>query len=83
MMSGMVEALLLISLALGYVVFYLANREEKALRNLGFFIGVFVMALSAVLIFNNLASGKFCGKMGGKGMMMKQRQMMPPTPIGK
>jgi len=79
MMCEMSSALLLIALASGYVVLYLANREEKAMHNIGFFIGVFVMAFSAVIILGNVVGGSRCAKMcGGKGMMMKHGQMMPP-----
>lgn len=77
MFCGMTNALLLIALAFGYIVFYLANKEKKALRNLGFFIGIFVLAMSAIFILNSLTSGKHCDKK----MMMKHRQMMSAPPL--
>ena len=67
---------LLIALALGYIVCYLANREEKALKNIGLAIGIFIIAASVLLV-----AAKFAWKMqackGGMGMphkMMMQEQ---------
>lgn len=77
MFCGMTNALLLIAMAFGYTVFCSANKEKKALRNLGLFIGIFAMAMSAILILSNLAGGKHCDKK----MMMKHRQMMSAPPL--
>ncbi len=61
--SGMLDALMLIALAMGYVVLYLAKREDKALRTIGYIIGIFVIALSVLLLVVGLAfKAKACGK---------------------
>lgn len=68
------KALLLIALGIGYIVLYLANREEKGLRAAGIIAGVLIMGLSAIMILGKLAMcAKFC-KMGGKDM--KYHKMM-------
>jgi hypothetical protein len=83
MLGGMSDALLLIALGLGYLVFYVANREEKGLKALGFFLGTFIMMLAAVLLVSNtLFSARMCrmGKMGmmpGGRMMHGQMQVAP------
>jgi len=66
MVGGITDAILLVALALGYIVCYLASREEKTLRLAGYFIGVFIILLSAMLIVNNVVLGaRFCGKRAG------------------
>lgn len=76
--------ILLIALALGYVVCYFANREERTLRRVGFIVGVFVIALSLLLMLANLTLGVgACNKMN-RGMMSQHMMMkgqMPSTPI--
>jgi ABC-type uncharacterized transport system permease subunit len=42
--------ILLVALGLGYIVCYLANKETKFLRKLGFAIGAFIIVASSVLI---------------------------------
>jgi len=73
------EAILLVALALGYIVCYLANREEGNFRSAGYIIGVFIILLSIVLIFNNLiSSARFYRKM--ENIMLPQRHMMGTPP---
>jgi len=63
MVGGIVDAILLVAMALGYIVCYLANREEKTLRLAGYLIGIFIILLSAMLIVNNLVLNlRFCEK---------------------
>jgi len=73
------EGILLMALALGYIVCYLANREEGNFRSAGFIIGVFIIFLSIILIFNNLISGiRFYRNM--EKVMLPQRHMMGTPP---
>jgi ABC-type arginine transport system permease subunit len=77
MMAGIAEAMLLIALGLGYIVCYLANREEKALRTIGYFIGTFIIVLSSLLIMVNVFfAAKFRRK--AMGMMIPHQKMMMP-----
>lgn len=46
---------LLIALGLGYVVCFLANREEKLLRLTGFSIGALIIGMSCLLILAKVA----------------------------
>ncbi|MFA6216062.1 MAG: hypothetical protein WDL87_00190 [Candidatus Omnitrophota bacterium] len=48
------EAVLLVALALGYIVCYFANQEEKTMKQIGLAIGIFIIVLSFFLIANNL-----------------------------
>jgi hypothetical protein len=45
---------LLIALALGYLVLYLAKREEKFLKGLGLFIGVFIIVTASLQLLGKL-----------------------------
>lgn len=78
--SDIHKATLLIALGLGYIVCYLAKREDKFLKTLGYLIGTFVIALSALIILANIIlDARFCSKMGGSVMMMPRRQTgLPP-----
>lgn len=86
MLGGLSEGILMIALALGYIVCYLANREEKNLRMAGLLIGGFVIAFSAIALVGNLLfTARVCGmgkmsRMGRMGMPMMQHKMMPPAP---
>jgi len=48
-------ATLLIALASGYIVCYLAKREEGYLRKLGFALGVFIIVATIVLLLGKLS----------------------------
>ena len=48
------ESILLVALALGYIVCYFANQEEKQIKAIGLVIGTFIITLSVVLILGNL-----------------------------
>lgn len=89
--SGTNRAFLLIALALGYIVCYLANREEKALRTVGYTIGISIIALSSLLILGNLfLEAKFWTKdaryISQHRMMMREQapaNMPIPMPLQK
>lgn len=77
------EAVLLVALALGYVVFYFANQEEKRLKMLGHIIGGFVMALSIILIIASVTMNvKMYLHAKSNIPMQMMRQMQPPPPPG-
>jgi hypothetical protein len=46
--------LLLIALGIGYIVIIFARKEKKALKGLGYLIGIFIIAVSIVFILRNL-----------------------------
>ena len=57
-------ALFMIALALGYLVMYFANREEKDLRTLGFVIGIVIIVISSVSIIGKIVMrAKMCQMM--------------------
>lgn len=86
---GAFEALLLIALGIGYIVLYLAKREEKVLRFSGYIIGGIIIALAAVYLLGNiLIQAQICYPRlrYRKGMMqqrMMQPRMMPQAPAQK
>lgn len=76
------DVLLLISLAVSYIVLCFANKEEKGLRLIGFFIGSLILALTIAYIVGNLLwQNKLCNAKAKyyQGMMQSapktQRQM--------
>ncbi len=77
------ELMLLLTLGLGYIVCYLANKAEKNLKALGYFIGTLIIALSGIMIIGNLFLGaRICAKMGGAmSSRHKMMQSMPAMPI--
>ena len=73
-------ALLLLALALGYIVCYLAQKGSKSLKITGYIIGTFIITVSAVLILNKLAMDmRMSGRMNRMRGMMTQRSMTPPV----
>ena len=57
-------ALFMMALALGYLVLYFANREEKDLRTLGYVIGIVIIIISSVAIIGKIVTrAKFCQMM--------------------
>lgn len=72
-------AILLVALGLGYIVCYLAQREEKTLKVLGYAIGTFMVALSILIILSNaILMSQGCRKMEAmsKQQMSRHKQMM-------
>lgn len=74
MFLGASKALLLIAMGIGYIVLYLAKREEKGLQFLGYIIGIVIVILGALFIVTSLTVPDM-----GRPAMMQQR-MMPPPP---
>jgi len=73
--GGLAEGVLLIALGLGYIVCYLARREEKNMQITGYLIGAFIIVLSIIFILNSLLlSARFCAKMGGNFKPYHMRQ---------
>ncbi|MFA5118312.1 MAG: hypothetical protein WC695_05610 [Candidatus Omnitrophota bacterium] len=71
------EAVLLVALALGYIVCYFANQEEKTMKQIGVAIGVFVIILSFFLIVNNLfLMSKMCPSKNAMMMSNFQKNRM-------
>lgn len=54
------NAALLISLGFGYIIYYLANKENKALKRIGCLIGAFIIVLSIIFIIINLILALKC-----------------------
>ena len=52
--SGLADAILLVALGIGYVVLYLAKREEKGLQLTGYLIGGLIIILAAFYIVGNI-----------------------------
>ena len=81
------QAILLVSLGLGYVVCYFANQEEKQLKNVGIAIGTFIIVMSLVFLLGSvLISFKSCmdvkkmSKWCGPNMESMQDFRMPNMP---
>lgn len=86
--SGTAAATTLIALALGYIVCYLAKREDKALKTVGYVIGVFIIALSAILLVGKSVARfdlyRKVGKQHYRQMLeMPQAAPMMPMPQGQ
>lgn len=78
--GGLTYGILLLALGVGYVVCYLAEREEKALRSLGLVIGSTIIVISALMLLNNLIfSAQICGaRRGDKMGMMSRHKIAQP-----
>ncbi|TRZ93516.1 hypothetical protein D4R78_08435 [bacterium] len=83
LLNELITVVLLLALGLGYIVFYLANREEKGLKLIGISIGAFMIVFSILLILGNAIfmnmgySG--CAKRRGrsdKEMLMRKQMLM-------
>ncbi len=87
--SGMSNAILLLALGVGYIVFYLANKEGKTMKLLGNIIGAFIIVVAGTLVLTNILIGMtsmgVCSMSSKTGMMtkhhntmMQQKQAAPP-----
>lgn len=77
---GIFEALLLIALGSGYIVLYLAKREEKGLQFIGYMIGVIIIALSLIYLVGHILTQAYYPKARFfKGM--RQQRMMPQSAV--
>lgn len=92
--SGVFEALILIALGFGYIVLYLAKREEKGLQFVGYVIGGVIIVLAIIYLLCNIwAQASLCYPRlrYRKGIMqqrmiqprMMQPRMMPQAPAQK
>jgi len=71
------------ALGLGYVVLYLAKREEKGMRLLGYAIGTLIIASVIANLFIDLfLQSQLCGEKAlyHNRMMMQQPRMAPKMP---
>jgi hypothetical protein len=76
----MLEAALLVALGLGYIVIYLARREEKALKALGYTIGSVMIILSSIFIISSLVFGTQIYRKIGRMMLQRRMMMQMPQP---
>jgi hypothetical protein len=51
---GIKEAALMFALGFGYIICYLAKKQDKGMQSLGHVIGMSIIVLSSILIFLNL-----------------------------
>lgn len=80
---GIPEALLLICLGIGYIVIYLAKREERQLQLVGYIIGSLIIGLSLIYQTANLwVQAKMCSSRMPyqKAMMMHHPMSQQPLP---
>ena len=83
------DALLLIALGIGYLVFYFAKREEKIFRMTGYVIGLVIIFFTTFYMIINLLeqSQIFSPRIqtyrmqGYPPAMMRQRTMMPQRTV--
>lgn len=52
--SGLIIAIELIALGIGFIVYYLAKREEKALKAIGYIIGITIIIIAGILVLDRL-----------------------------
>jgi len=71
------NAILMVSLGIGYLILYFAKREEKGLQALGYFLGTVIMLYSAIFILLNVIG---ITPRVSRMMMRPSPQMMPSTP---
>ena len=80
--SGMSIVFFLIALGIGYLVCAQAGKESKGFKTLGCIIGVFIIAVSGILIVSKLIW--FCANHSKncpvKSMLMHQQQMPMSMP---
>ena len=73
------DVALLFALGLGYMVLYFANKEQKGLRLIGYFVGSFILGLSiAYLLVGFLWQGECARQMMGHRYKMMQKMMQQP-----
>lgn len=79
-------AMLMITLALGYGVCFLAGREKKVLKNIGNIVGAIIILLSLILIGRTIiystkhCCGKKMGSMKKCPQMTEQHEQSPMAP---
>ncbi|MCX5714243.1 MAG: hypothetical protein NT033_05440 [Candidatus Omnitrophica bacterium] len=89
-LNSMSNAILLLALGVGYIVFYLANKEGKTMKLLGNVIGAFIIVVAGTLVLTNILVGmtslgtcamssKTCMMTKHHNMMMQQQAVPPAT----
>jgi hypothetical protein len=83
---GVSDTLLLIAMGVGYAVLYLAKREEKGTRLIGYAISALIISSAIGYLFLNLLmQRRFYGPKARcyQKMMMQQPGMSPKMPAMK
>jgi len=87
---GIREAALMFALGFGYIICYLAKKEDKGMQSLGHFIGMSIIILSTLLILVNIYARfnlKACAKIIGSSIQCPVTGMMgkaaTPAPVKK
>lgn len=80
-LGAMSNAILLLALGVGYIVFYLANKEGKTMKLLGNVIGAFIIVVAGTLVLTNILVGMTslgaCPPYAKACMMSKHHKPMP------
>jgi len=76
--GGIGEAIILLSLGMGYLVCFLAHKTEKNLKMVGYIIGIFIIVISTILFVRILALSLQMNKR--MGMLKSPPQMAPLQP---
>ena len=76
---GTKNALLVIGLGIGYLVLYLAKREEKGLQALGYFLGTIIILYCGFCILLNLMPTP-SRVLPRRTLMRPYQQMVPQGP---
>lgn len=78
-MSGLIrvmDLLFLLSLGMGYLVLYFAKREDKGLKLVGYFLGIFILVLTIVYMLGDLMwQNRLCN-----AKVKQYRQMIQSAP---
>ena len=77
---GAKNVLLVIGLGIGYLVLYLAKREEKGLQALGYFLGTVIILYCGFCILLNLMPTPSRMVLPRRTMMRPYQQMAPQSP---
>jgi hypothetical protein len=72
--TGITEAIMLCALGIGYIVVYLARREEKGLQLFGYYIGGTIIVLSLIYIIVSV----FLGLQYQRNMLRYNNTMIQP-----
>jgi len=83
-LTAILGPFLLIALGVGYLVWYLANKAQDNLRKVGYIIGIFIIAVSCLLIIATLVLDSIIGKFT-KGVFQSRapatfQPYIPPAP---
>ena len=90
---GIREAVLMFALGFGYIICYLAKKQDKGMQSLGHVIGMGIIVLSSILLLINIygwlnlrvykqVMSSYINRPITKGSMMGQGKIQPP-PVKK